>query len=431
MAGSHKMIKDNLTACITTYKRPYSLRRLQQSIRKFYPNLPTLIEDTGGNVSAARNRLAVKCRTPFYLMLEDDFVFTKHTKLEPLLDVVESNPKIAGAGGSTSETINETTKYTTSNRGGQVWWGHDFTRIGNDVYIVPPHLPLTETPFGTPYQPCEIILNFGVFRTDVLRDIQYNEDIPIGEHEEYFYRVYLHSKYHFAYVPSVDIDHIRDRPTPGYRTKRNRNFENVIFDQVGVRFSRAETPPRLEVPNVILLTVGRSNSSITTRMAAEAFGYHLIDPKGPESDFDYRYYEHRSVRDVNDCYINTVNFPERAANRILRSLPQPWILKDPRFKHTLPKWEPLLARYNPLLLYVPKNPKTVKESFTRESWRYCPKDRMRCARLFAEWKGAKVRVPAERIAAAVSLFDLGRVKGEIEIETREMVENIRNAVAVS
>ena len=294
-------LPESITACITTYKRPESLRRLTTSLKQHYPNLPILIEDTGGNLSAARNRLAARCKTPFYLMLEDDFVFTDKTKLEPLLDVVQSNPKIAGAGGSTTEPENG----QTSNRGGQVWWGHDFTRIGNEVYIVPPHLPLTESPFGVEYQPCEIILNFGIFRTDVLRDIQYNEDLPIGEHEEFFYRVHLHSKYHFAYVPSVDIDHIRDRPTAGYRARRNRNFENVIFDQVGVRFSQAETPPRLEVPNVILLTVGRSNSSITTRMAAEAFGYHLTDPKGPESDFDYRYYEHRSVREVNDCYINT------------------------------------------------------------------------------------------------------------------------------
>lgn len=401
---------DQVTACITQHKRPESLERLLASIRKYYPELKILVEDTGGNLSAARNRLTQKCETPYMLLLEEDFVFTGRTKLEKLLTVLEANPSVGGVAGCT----NEPKTPGTVNRGGKIWWDRDFQRIQNQVFLAYGRRPF-ETLEGIRFRRCDIVINFGIFRKEVFEAVPWPEDFPVMEHTPWYWEAYLDARWHFAYVPEVLIDHLRDRPSREYNRDRNRNFGGRIKEKYGVSFNRDNARPKMNAPNVVFLTVGRANSTILTKMAAYGFGLNLgnIDPK---------YYEHRSVRQLNQAAWGNQPLDKLAARRVLRSLRPPWIIKDPRFRRTLPDWLGPLQEFSPLLVYVHKNPDVVKESYEKQGWYYDPKDHERCEDHFRNWPGPKIRVNAAQIGIACSFFDFSRLKLAEEDQEAEGAE---------
>src|SRR4051812_3123450 len=77
---------DLVTIGITAFRRPLSLCRLRESIRRSYPDCRVLVQDTGSNLSWARNQLARAVETPFLLLCEDDFEFIGPTRIEPLAE---------------------------------------------------------------------------------------------------------------------------------------------------------------------------------------------------------------------------------------------------------------------------------------------------------------------------------------------------------
>src|SRR3989304_6945398 len=115
-------ITDNITAIITTYKRPESFYKLYQSIRQYYPNLKVICgvqdntiispdknlqiiqlpEDCG--LSYARNELVKHVTTEYTLLLDDDFVFTEKTYIEKLLEVFVANDDINIVSGRLEES---------------------------------------------------------------------------------------------------------------------------------------------------------------------------------------------------------------------------------------------------------------------------------------------------------------------------------------
>ena len=101
--GAGKLPADLVTVGITTYLRPQSLQRLRESIRRFYPDLPVVVEDTGSNLSRGRNRLARLVATPLLLLCEDDFEFDERTRVDRLFDVLDHDPEIEGVGGEVLE----------------------------------------------------------------------------------------------------------------------------------------------------------------------------------------------------------------------------------------------------------------------------------------------------------------------------------------
>jgi len=74
----------NLTILIKTFKRPEISKRLIDSIKFFYPNVPMIVLDDPDDmgVSAGRNELVRQCNTEYCMILDDDCIFTADTDLE-------------------------------------------------------------------------------------------------------------------------------------------------------------------------------------------------------------------------------------------------------------------------------------------------------------------------------------------------------------
>ena len=436
-----------VTAGITTYRRPAALARLLDSIERHWPELNVEVQDTGGNLSWGRNQLIGRCPTEFFLLLEDDFEFSPQTDLTALLAVLRADGDLAGVGGSVIE--NGLVRH----------WCHNFDPFRKKARLVPSWDPWgfqiadcrlqiaderRQDGFATallqseiinhkseilPYRPCQALLNFGIFRRDVLRENPWDEGLPInGEHREWYYRLWRSGQWRFAWTPAATILHHRVRP-PGYQTDRSRSFIKQAEAKHGIKLAAPKTRMKDEGgrmsqqpsssfilhpssfpsprPNIVVLGVGHANTSITTRQLF-ALGWH-------PGDADEEFAESTSIRTLNQRLLQSeiINLKSEM-HTALAAIPQPWAIKDPRFVFTLPAWLPAFAPYEPLLLWITKDSRKVAASYVRrgkspeQAARLVSQRESRAASHFQSWPWAKLQLDATQIRAAIALFDLTR-----------------------
>jgi len=107
---------EKLTAIVKTFERPETVRRLIDSIERFYPRLRIIVADDSrepyedarvdvirlpfdSGVSAGRQAALDAVKTPYVLLLDDDFVFYGRTRLETRLELLEKESRIDLLGG--------------------------------------------------------------------------------------------------------------------------------------------------------------------------------------------------------------------------------------------------------------------------------------------------------------------------------------------
>uniref|UniRef100_A0A8C6WWX0 Glycosyltransferase 2-like domain-containing protein n=1 Tax=Neogobius melanostomus TaxID=47308 RepID=A0A8C6WWX0_9GOBI len=110
-------INSQVTITIKTFLRYNNLKVLLSSIRSFYPDMTVIIADdsfepekiTGENIRqyfmppaqgwfAGRNLAVSQVTTKYFLWADDDFLFTKDTKIEKLVEVMEAHPELDVVG---------------------------------------------------------------------------------------------------------------------------------------------------------------------------------------------------------------------------------------------------------------------------------------------------------------------------------------------
>ena len=114
LAGSDLLRE--LTAVVKTFERPRVVLRLVRSIRRRYPDLRVIVVDDSreptpmpgvetivmpydSGLSAGRQRALEEVKTKYFLLLDDDHVFYRHTLLERTLALMEACPEIDILGG--------------------------------------------------------------------------------------------------------------------------------------------------------------------------------------------------------------------------------------------------------------------------------------------------------------------------------------------
>lgn len=112
-------VNKKVTIIAKTFERPQCAERLLESIRLYYPRIEVIIVDDSteprpldkctyltmpfdSGASAGRNFALKHVKTPYFVTVDDDFIFTERTRLEIWLEILESHPidLISGIAGN-------------------------------------------------------------------------------------------------------------------------------------------------------------------------------------------------------------------------------------------------------------------------------------------------------------------------------------------
>ncbi|KAJ6658176.1 hypothetical protein lerEdw1_001443 [Lerista edwardsae] len=123
--GPDNNIASLVTITTKTFLRYHKLRVFIKSLRQYYPDIKLIVADDSehpekieeANVEhyimpfgkgwfAGRNLAISQVTTKYYLWVDDDFLFTKNTKIEKLVDVLENSDLDLVGGSVTGNTYN-------------------------------------------------------------------------------------------------------------------------------------------------------------------------------------------------------------------------------------------------------------------------------------------------------------------------------------
>ncbi len=407
------MSSDQVTIICKTFDRPSSILRFVQSVRQFYA-FPIVVADDShdkyyrhpdtsrarkvagvtwiplpvdSGLATGRNAAVKAAKTPWVIVCDDDFVFTAKTNIELLVQRAMQHPAHI-SGGS---VLNMSSPPLI----GWVDWveGWPITRYAD------PQLPHVDL---------DVCLNFFAAPRDWLTQHPWDPQFKIGgEHFESFAR-WRQAGARVIYTPEVEVGHKRHLPK-GYKRHRGRGLLSAIhaFDQV-TRSNR-----ELTRPNIIVFGIGNSGTTIVVRQL-EMLGWNAV-----EADLEYA--EHVRARQINTKLARGQRAQEIRPLVDHLANTSGWVIKDPRFVHTLHHWAEWWPQSSslPVLLWIRRPLKALIASRARrypndsgrQHRRWLKELRImaeKAPRQYSQWQGQKVAVDYEDIAAAISLFDVTR-----------------------
>jgi hypothetical protein len=178
-----------VTLVIKTFERPALLSRLVGSIRRMYPTVPIIVVDDSRHptrlpdvvtielpfdqgVSAGRQAGLDRVATPYVMVLDDDFIFYRATRIERAVDILERQPRIDVVGG---QVIDLPYLRFREPPIGQIF-----------ATNATPREPIGSTIEGLPV--CDKVANFYVARTDAINRVGWTPALRRLDHADFFTR---------------------------------------------------------------------------------------------------------------------------------------------------------------------------------------------------------------------------------------------------
>lgn len=239
---------------ITTFLRDDALSGCVKSIRKHYLDIAVFIANTGhasnkinelcsfhrctlvkvpfdSGVCYARNEAMalIPKEYKYIVILEDDIVFNKKTKLETWRAILQGHKDI-GIIGCEVQKINGAEK--------KIQDYEASIRIENDaVYVDKIKTPKWQESEGSRYFYCDIISNVFMMRQDIWQIIKWDEQYKTTpEHTDFFLLLKRNTDWKVAFTDSVSIDH-RVCGSPEYTMKRRRtDGYRTLAEKWGIKY---------------------------------------------------------------------------------------------------------------------------------------------------------------------------------------------------
>lgn len=264
---------DNICILIKTFERKGSLIRLLRSLEKAGCRLSILIADDSrcpykkeilnrfpslnihyytlpfdSGLSAGRNALVEKTRTPFFLLFDDDFDWHKKTDLSVALKIMEEQQLDIGGGTFynllSANTVKRLARILLTP--GLAW------RYFNQIPLESAHIGnfvvenndctlsiSNKQPEGSLFCSCDLVNNFFIGRTASIQKIEgWDERLKVGEHEDFFLRAKLNGL-RTAFLPGFIIKHypVSDKNYLAFR-ERAVEFKTQFIQKFGFRAYR-------------------------------------------------------------------------------------------------------------------------------------------------------------------------------------------------
>jgi hypothetical protein len=162
---------------------------LLKTIRRRYPGLKVIVVDDSrqprelegvqtivmpydSGISAGRNRALDVLETPYFLLLDDDFVFSHLQNLEELMGIMRRHPEIDILGGRCIDL--------------PFYIQHDFHDMPLGPQAAAPKVPLGTLFEGHPV--VNKVQNYFIGRTETVRAVKWKPELKVHEHTEFFTR---------------------------------------------------------------------------------------------------------------------------------------------------------------------------------------------------------------------------------------------------
>jgi GT2 family glycosyltransferase len=231
--------------CMVTFMRDSKLKDCIESIQKYYPdewvrlyiadqnesiteemqnyyiNLQSkghIVVKTPYNSGLAlgRNTLVNKVKEPYLLIIDDDFRFTEKTDLTKLKNILESKEDIGICGGK----LLGQDPYLA-----WIYYNPVLKKILKIKTNYIPHstcktIQYPYRPFETVYDYSDIVLNFFLAKTEVFKDIQWDNNLVMVEHSDYFLRL-KETKWKVVSTTEVECEHNHQNNSQEYRNFRS------------------------------------------------------------------------------------------------------------------------------------------------------------------------------------------------------------------
>ena len=240
-------VVESVTAIVKTHERPEKLATILASIKLYYPLMRVVVVDDSASrncqnwdqsvtylhddydigLAEGRNRAVKLVETPYTLVLDDDFVFTRNTKIEYLQKILETSSYQLVSG----DVFDNRKLYP------RLWRG--FFEVHND-HLILRHRFVTKKIEGQ-YR-YDYVVNFFLAETDLLKLYSWDSELKLYEHVEFFWRLHndgvmvahshLVSIRHFP----TKIKNLNERKSVYYQNRHERAdyFKKLCDKKIGV-----------------------------------------------------------------------------------------------------------------------------------------------------------------------------------------------------
>ncbi|KAI8512678.1 Beta-1,4 N-acetylgalactosaminyltransferase 1 [Branchiostoma belcheri] len=225
-------IATKVTIVTKTFLRYNMLRQLIDSMRQFYPTITIIIADDsdviekveGANIEhyimpfkkgwfAGRNLAVSQVTTAYFLWVDDDFIFTKNTRIELLLQVAE-NTNLDVIGGAVRDDIGIPTTFNHKLR------IEDGDALGDCLFKTKGHYHTVE---GFPdCVVADVVINFFLADTTKVQNVRFDPRLARVGHTEFFMDGLGNLR--VASCSHVTIDHASKLFRPPWQDKKYRKF---------------------------------------------------------------------------------------------------------------------------------------------------------------------------------------------------------------
>lgn len=227
---------DDVTAVIAAFERPGCVDMLLKSLKRHHPEMPIVVADNSKEppgheladrylclpfdcgLARTRNEALAEVETPYFALLDDDFVVQDPKHLERMAELARGGIDLVGGDCVNNEGKPAQMPYigTITKQDRRIVLSRDYSDKAED------------------YIRCEICYNFFVARTAAVRETGgWDNQLKLHEHVDFFLR-FKEAGFRCVFCPRCTIWHRNVKP-PHYRKFREREFRNRVLAKWGVQ----------------------------------------------------------------------------------------------------------------------------------------------------------------------------------------------------
>jgi glycosyltransferase involved in cell wall biosynthesis len=241
----HRLLGE-LTAVVKTFERPKVARRLVASIRTLHPTLRIVVVDDSrdpvdidgadtysmpydSGIGAGRNEALRHARSEYVLILDDDYVLSRHTQLVPALTLMERYAEIDIMGGQLIDL--------------PLYTRRPLNEVAGSIYptSAEPRAPIGSSIGGLVV--CEKVPTFFIARRARLRSVAWDPLLKRIDHADFFTRAF--GVLTTVFNPRLQCFHARTPFDEKYMAKRLDLDESrrILAERYAVPVASAWIPP--------------------------------------------------------------------------------------------------------------------------------------------------------------------------------------------